>query len=92
MSVFRMKLWSKKNIQEMEEYRLVTSVEKARKSLVRVQSWRILESDWEEGLQSQIPVMLAELRYRYLLGQARKRGMVNRWFYEMKDNTLPREG
>lgn len=71
--------WNKKNVKLDEEFRLVEHVEKARKSWSRIQGYRIAES---ESLSSQIPRILVELRYRYLLRQARKRKIVNRWYYE----------
>lgn len=75
-------LWPKQSIEEEEEYRLIQEIEKARQGYRRALSWRIMEADGELGMYSHIPVMLAELRYRYLLGQARNRGFLNRWFSE----------
>lgn len=76
------KLWSKQDIREEEEYRLIKEIEKARQGFRRAHSWRIIEAEGDMGIHSQIPIMLTELRYRYLLGQARHRGMINRWLDE----------
>lgn len=77
--------WRKENIQEQEEYRLIKEIDKAREGFRRVQSWRLSGAEGEAGVHAHIPLLLTELRYRYLLGQARQRNMVNRWLYEMMD-------
>jgi hypothetical protein len=69
--------WNKRNVQLNEQYRLVASVELARRSWSQAQAWRISE---KEALASQIPKILAEVRYRYLLKQARERGVMNSWY------------
>jgi hypothetical protein len=71
--------WNKRNVRLNEEYNLVHSIEKARKNWTEVQAWRISET---EALASQMPKILAELRYRYLLREARDRKMMNRWYCE----------
>lgn len=72
--------WNRRNVQLNEEYRLVTSVESARRSWSDVQAWRISE---REALASQIPKILAEVRYRYLLKQARQRKIMNHWYCDV---------
>jgi hypothetical protein len=72
--------WNKRNVQLNEEYRLVASVESARRSWSEAQAWRISE---KEALASQIPKILAEVRYRYLLKQAREREVMNRWYCDV---------
>jgi hypothetical protein len=72
--------WNRRNVQLNEEYRLVTSVESARRSWSDVQAWRISE---REALDSQIPKILAEVRYRYLLKQARQRKIMNHWYCDV---------
>ncbi|WP_025028981.1 DUF2508 family protein [Caldalkalibacillus mannanilyticus] len=74
--------WNKRNVRVNEEYNLVQSIEKARKKWSEVQAWRISE---KEALTSQMPKILAELQYRFLLREARKRNMINRWFYNDPD-------
>lgn len=72
--------WNKRNVKVNEEFRLVTSIESARKSWSNVQAWRISE---REALASQIPKILAEIRYRYLLKQARQREIINHWYRDV---------
>jgi hypothetical protein len=72
--------WNRRNVQLNEEYRLVASVESARRNWSEVQAWRISE---KEALASQIPKILAEVRYRYLLKQAREREIMNRWYSDV---------
>jgi hypothetical protein len=76
--------WNRRNVQLNEEYRLVTSVESARRSWSDVQAWRISE---REALDSQIPKILAEVRYRYLLKQARQRKIMNHWYCDVIKST-----
>jgi hypothetical protein len=70
--------WNKRNVRTNEEFRLVQNVEKARKSWLEVQAWRISE---KEAIASQMPKILAELRYRFLLRQAREKEMTNHWYF-----------
>mgnify|MGYP001325775810 CR=1 FL=1 len=70
---------TKKNIRCHEQYRLMKSVEASRKSWSDIKAWRI---SGDEVLHSEMPCLLAEMRYRYLLSQARKRGWVNHWYFE----------
>lgn len=74
--------WKKRNVQDNEQFRLISSIEKARQSWSEVQAWRI---DQEESLESQIPKVLAEVRYRFLLREARQRQYVNRWYFEFHE-------
>jgi|GEM_PF-6464697 len=73
--------WNKRNVRVNEEYALVQSIEKARASWSEVQAWRISE---KEAMNEQMPKILAELRYRYLLREARKRNVINRWSFEIQ--------
>ena len=71
--------WKKQDIRLNEEYKLIQSIERARRSLYNMQQWRIVDVG---ELEAQTPRLLAELRYRYLLKQARNKNLINRWYYE----------
>jgi hypothetical protein len=73
----------RRNVLANEEYKLVTSIEKARSDWMEIQAWRIYLQD---DLDAVMPKMLAEVRYRYLLRQARKRNVINRWYLEIKES------
>ncbi|GGK36294.1 hypothetical protein GCM10010965_31580 [Caldalkalibacillus thermarum] len=62
-----------------EQYRLMTAIEKARANMLHLHKQRVSRPD---GTMGQIPVLLAELRYRYLLHQARKKGWSNMWYLD----------
>ncbi|MDQ0340612.1 hypothetical protein J2S00_003436 [Caldalkalibacillus uzonensis] len=62
-----------------EQYRLMTAIEKARERMTQLHKRRLLMPDGSTG---QVPILLAELRYRYLLYQARKKGWSNMWYLD----------
>ncbi|GAA0353200.1 DUF2508 family protein [Bacillus horti] len=74
--------WRRKNIADNEQYRLIASIEEARKKWSEIQAWRICD---EDSFEAQIPKLLAEIRYSYLLRQARQREYVNRWYFEFQE-------
>lgn len=70
----------RRNVTVNEEYKLVSSIEKARKNWVDIQPRRIyLHNDGDATMLK----LLAEVRYRFLLRQARKRSVVNRWYLDV---------
>lgn len=75
-------LWKKNNVRDNEQYRLVSSIEQARQSWSDKQAWRICN---EDSLEAQMPKILAEIRYRYMLREARERQYVNRWYFEFQE-------
>ncbi|WP_202081419.1 hypothetical protein [Caldalkalibacillus salinus] len=72
--------WHKRDVKLNEQYRLMTSIEHARKKWTEIQAWRIED---KEDMYSQMPKVLAEIRYRYLLQQARKREFMNYWYLDL---------
>lgn len=75
-------LWAKKSVLLREEYRLMNDVERARKKWHKLKRFRSSEKD---PLESEMPYLLAEMRYRYLLRQARDRNWINRWYLDFTD-------
>jgi hypothetical protein len=69
----------KRFILQREQYRLMDSCEKARTSWMRLKKWRMADNG---DLHAEMPGLLAEMRYRFLLYQARKRKWVNHWYLE----------
>lgn len=73
--------WKRRAVLKNEQNRLLNELEKSRGKWKMVQHWRMSE---EDAISAQIPKMLSEVRFRYLLAQARKRNWINEWFLEDK--------
>lgn len=70
-------LFKKKDIQQNEHFRLMTDIERARKSLAECQRTEAYQTDI---FDNEILYLLAEVRYRCLAAQARKRNYSNQWY------------
>lgn len=72
--------WRKRDCRLNVQYKLMYSLEKARNNWVNKQGWCIYMQD---DLAAQIPLILAEVQYRYLLKQAKTEKFINIWYIEL---------
>jgi hypothetical protein len=68
--------YHKRSILENEQYRLISAITQARKQMRQLHQKHLYVFDCSTA---RIPVILAELRFRYLLHQARVRKWSNVW-------------
>lgn len=69
----------KRPVLSNEQYRLITAIDRAREGMRQLHQRRLIVSD---GTMGHIPLILTEIRYRYLLFQARKKGWSNQWYLD----------